>query len=124
MFYFKTENLKVEATFAGRRLDSDWDNRESKTITFDNTLSLENALSVFHDGLAWSIVEEVPQTVQEINEKGEPTYHTVMTESEYDNSDFNMFGSIAKTFDGKVIVKMGKETELEQAYEILYGGND
>lgn len=122
MFYFKIGDKKIPAEFSGKRVDANWDNRDSKTITFE-TLPLSDALQIFHDGIVWSIVEPYTTSIVELDENGEEVIKKIEKENEYDNSEYTLFGSLTTTFDNKIIVKMGKPTELEEAYEILYGGN-
>lgn len=51
---------------------------------------------------------------------GEPVYEIVRTE--FDNSEFSIRGDVTVHVDGTCTVNMGKPTDLEDAYEILYGG--
>ena len=55
-----------------------------------------------------------------IDENNEPTYTTQQTE--FDNSEFSIRGDLTVHVDGTCTVHMGKPTDLEDAYEILYGG--
>ena len=124
MFYVKVNNTLYPATIKGRVFDHDWEGRESKAITLEGAFAAVNAL--FPDGAQWSIVseDEVP-VVDEmgnpiLNEKGEPTYTTEQTE--FDNSEFCIRGDITVHVDGTCTVEMGKPTDLEAAYEMIYGG--
>ena len=92
----------------GKIRDVDWDERETKEIVLPMTY--EQASALFVDGVSWSIVD-----VWE-DESGET--HT----DEFDESEFGMVGSITDHMDGTLTVKMGRETDLELAYELLYGG--
>lgn len=130
MTYIKINETLYPATISGRVQDKDWDNRESKALTLE--MDYPTAAALFVDGLAWSIVqrEEVPvYEVDEHNEfvldeNGNPIQiDTKVQETEYDNSDYNLAGDITAHRDGTVTVKMGKLTDLEQAYEIMLGGN-
>lgn len=91
--------------FFGRMHDEEWDGRWSKTINL--TMTYAQAASLFVDGASWSIVERNGNNV-------------VM--DEFDNSEFNVAGDITDHRDGTLSIKMGKETDLEEAYELLYGG--
>ena len=93
----------------GRMANNDWDGRESKT--FRLSLTYQEALQIFSDGTEWNIV-----CVTNNEETGE-----ILTEI-YDNSDFNIAGDITDHRDGTVSITMGKPTNLEEAYELLYGG--
>lgn len=99
-----------QAAVTGRLADAAWSGRESKEITLSMTYA--DAAALFVNGVAWSIVLDVEQadgtTVQET----------------YDNSDFSIAGDLTDHRDGTVTVKMGKHTELENALELLLGGEE
>ena len=124
MTYVKVNSTLYPATISGRISDKDWDGRESKAITMDGAFATVDAL--FLDGVAWSIVQEdqIPVTDEEgnpiVDEAGEPTYTTQQTE--FANSAFSIRGDLTVHVDGTCTVKMGKPTDLEDAYEALYGG--
>ena len=111
MTYIKINDTLYHATISGRVQDTDWDKRESKSITLE--MDYETAKSLFVDGLAWSIVQE-----HEI----ETENGVEIQQTEYDNSAFNLAGDITDHRDGRVTVKMGKLTDLEEAYELMLGG--
>ena len=117
MTYIKINEVLYPATVSGRVADKDWDNRESKAITLE--MDYATAAETFVDGLAWSIVqrEEIPT----FDENGEQT-GTETRDTEFDNSDYNLAGDITDHRDGTITVKMGKLTDLEEAYEIMLGG--
>lgn len=114
MTYVKIGETLYPATISGRVADPDWDRRESKAITLE--MDYETASSLFVDGLAWSIVQ---QGENELDEEG-----NVITPEpvEYDNSDYCVAGDLTDHRDGTVTAKMGKLTELEEAYELMFGG--
>ena len=103
MIYVKVNDTLYPATVNGKFTDNNWDGRESKAITLEGNYESINAL--FIDGTTWSIVMD----------EGE-------SQTEYDNSEFNIRGDITIHTDGTCTVKMGKETALESAYILLYGG--
>ena len=111
MVHIKIGETLYPATVNGRMTDTDWDRRASKAITVEMDYATASAL--FVDGLAWSIVME---STTEID--GE----TVTQTEEFDNSDYCVAGAITDNRDGTMTAKMGKLTELEEAYEILFGG--
>jgi hypothetical protein len=117
--FIKVNETLYPATVIGRVADKEWDNRASKSITLE--MDYETASTLFVDGLAWSIVQrnEVPT----YDENGEPT-GTEMQETEFDNSEYCIAGDITDHRDGTITVKMGKLTDLEEAYEIMLGGNE
>lgn len=94
----------------GKMNDKEWDGRQTKT--FRLTMTHDDALEVFGDGCAWSIVDE------STDERGDPV------EVEFDNSDFSLAGDVTDHRDGTVSITMGKETDLEEILEILYGGDE
>ena len=103
MTYIKINETLHPATIRGRVQDENWDKRASKSITLE--MDYADAIKLFVDGLACSIVQQ---------DEGQ--------ETEYDNSDYNIAGDITDHRDGTVTVKMGKLTDLEEAYEIMLGG--
>lgn len=103
MTFVKIKGTLYPAIIYGKVADRDWDGRESKAITLD--MSYDEAVELFVDGLAWSIVEQ---------RDGE--------ETEWDNSEFNLAGDLTDHRDGRITAKMGKLTDLEEAYEIMLGG--
>ena len=117
MTYIKINDTLYPATISGRVSDNEWDKRESKSITLD--MDYETASSLFVDGLAWSIVQkqEAPVFDEEGNQTG-----TEIKETEWDNSEYSLAGDITDHRDGTITVKMGKLTDLEEAYEIMLGG--
>ena len=117
MIFVKINNKLYPATVSGRVQDKDWDNRESKAITLE--MDYATAIKLFVNGLVWSIVqkEEVPVFDENGNQTG-----TEVQETEFDNSEYNLAGDITDHRDGTITVKMGKLTELEEAYEIMLGG--
>lgn len=124
MIYVKVNGTLYPASVAGRMSDKDWDGRESKLITM--TADFATADSLFQDGAAWSIVSEdtVPVYNEQgnpvVDETGEPVYET--RQEEFDNSEYSIRGDLTVHVDGTCTVKMGKPTDLEDAYEMLYGG--
>lgn len=111
MTYVKVNGAEYAATIDGNMSDYTWDNRESKSITTSELTSAE-AITLFHDDVTWSIVE---RTAAQIDETVEETV------SEWDNSDFSIAGDVTDHRDGRITIKMGKPTDLELAYEELYG---
>lgn len=129
MTHIKIDETLYPATISGRVQDNDWDNRESKAITLE--MDYVTASALFVDGLAWSIVqqEEVPVYASDaegkivLDENMMPVQNgTKMQETVFDNSAYNIAGDITDHRDGTITVKMGKLTDLEEAYEIMLGG--
>jgi hypothetical protein len=103
MTYIKVNETLIPAEINGYTTDRGWNNRESKAITVEMTYT--EADKLFVDGLAWSIVMDVENE----REDGE----VVVTQEEYDNSDFCVAGSITDNRNGTITAKMGKPTEVE-----------
>lgn len=124
MIYVKVNGTLYPATIDGQMQNYQWDNRESKVITMQGTY--DEIVGLFKDGTPWSIV--MKETVQKRNEDGSPVLDKAgnpVTEeqtSEWDNSEFSMSGPITDNRDGTVSIKMGKPTDLEDAMELLLGG--
>ena len=130
MIYIKINDTRYPATVSGKVSDTAWDNRASKAITLDMDYATASAL--FVDGLAWSIVHEQEVPIYERDENGQVVLDidgdpkqtgTEMQEIEYDNADYCIAGDITDHRDGTITVNMGKLTDLEEAYEIMLGGN-
>lgn len=102
--YVKIAGTQYPAEIFGRIKDSAWNDRASKTITL--TMGHTQALSLFVDGLVWSIVMDIT------DESG------AVTQEEYDNSAYSVAGDITDHRDGTVSVKMGKPTAEEQLAEL------
>ena len=120
--YIKINNgdILYPAVITGRMADKEWDNRETKAITLEMDYATANKL--FIDGVIWSIVMEHPVEMEEIDDKGNTTTKTIIETEEFDNSEYSLAGDITDHRDGTLTVKMGKLTDLEQAYEIMLGG--
>ena len=81
------------------------------------------ANALFVNGLVWSIVQRDEVPVYGMDENGEPIQTgTEILETEFDNSEYNLAGDLTDHRDGRITAKMGKLTDLEQAYEIMLGG--
>ena len=96
----------------GKLHNIDWDERHTKTFTLEMTY--EQAMSIFKDGTKWSIVSVTTP------DEGDESFESY--EEVFDNSDFIFAGDVTDHRDGTVSVTMGQMTELEEAYELLYGG--
>ena len=103
MTYVKINGTTYPAVINGKHIDREWNDRESKTITLE--MAYADAIALFVDGLAWSILMDVEQ----VQEDGS----IITVQEEYDNSDYSMAGSITDNRDGTLSVKMGKPTQIE-----------
>lgn len=129
MTYIKINGTLYPATISGRVADKDWDNRASKAITLETDYA--TAIALFVDGLAWSIIQKDEVPVYQVDEDGKAVLDengnpiqtgTEMQENEFDNSEYNIAGDLTDHRDGRITAKMGKLTDLEEAYEIMLGG--
>lgn len=100
MITVKINGTEYPAQVNGTLADYTWDGRDVKAITLE--ISHASADELFVDDTEWSILDG---------------------ETEYDNSDYSVAGDIIDHRDGTLTVKMGKPTDLELAYEELYGGD-
>ena len=114
MIYFKANNTEYPADIAGKVTDRDWDGRASKSITL--TMEYTAASQLFVDGLSWSIVQR--DTVPVYDKDGNPTREIEEQVQEWDNSDYNVAGSITDNRNGTCTCKMGKKTQLETEQEL------
>ena len=114
MIYFKANNTEYPASIAGKITDRDWGGRESKAVTL--TMTNAAAVQLFVDGLSWSIVQR--DTVPTYDTDGNPTGETEEQVQEWDNSDYNVAGSITDNRNGTCTCKMGKKTQLETEQEL------
>lgn len=126
MTFVKINGTLYPATISGKVADREWDNRESKAITLEMGYAEANAL--FVDGLEWSIVEQNEIPVYEMDENGEYVLDeegnpiqigTEIEETEWDNSEFFVAGTITDHRNGKVTAKMGKITDSEALAELM-----
>ena len=112
MLYVKIgDDLYPVFSVNGKITDGEWDGRSSKAITL--AMSHSGAVGTFVDGVEWSIVQDAE------DENG-----IVIGQDEWDNSDYSVAGDVTDHRDGTVTVKMGRPTDLEEAYELLYGGDE
>nr|DAQ20799.1 MAG TPA: hypothetical protein [Caudoviricetes sp.] len=105
--------VEYPAEISGVLQNPKWDRRDTKAITLEMTH--DQAVSLFVDGLAWSIKQV--NTYQVFDDKGQPTGETKAETQTFDNSDYSVAGSITDNRDGTVTVMMGKHTELEIAQD-------
>lgn len=99
--YIKINSINYPAEIYGHVRDRDWDNRESKVIIL--SLTIQEALDLFVDGLQWAIVygeQTIPQ------------------------DDFIIAGPITDNRNGTVSVRMGKPTATEVSNVITGGAVD
>ena len=109
--YVKVGENQYPASITGKVNDRDWDNRASKAIRLEMTY--EDAVNTFVDDVDWSIVQDVEEIIENIDDEGNITHETVINTETYDNSEYAIAGDIIDHRDGTVTVKMGKLTADE-----------
>ena len=114
MIYIKVNNTEYPAAVNGVYNDRTWGDRDTKTITL--TMTHDEAAQLFVDGLSWFIVQR--DTVPVYDTDGNPTGKTEEQVQEWDNSDYNVAGSITDNRNGTCTCKMGKKTQLETEQEL------
>lgn len=111
MIYIKVNNTEYPAEINGNPKDRSWGERDTKTITL--TMTTTEAAALLPDNTPWSIV--LRETVDKLDNDGNPTGETEEVVNEWDNSAYSLSGAITDHRDGTVSIKMGKPTETESA---------
>lgn len=111
MTYIKVNNTEYHAEINGNPKDRTWGDRDIKTITL--TMTTTEAAALLPDNTPWSIVQR--ETVDKLDNDGNPTGETEEVVNEWDNSEYSLSGAITDHRDGTVSIKMGKPTETESA---------
>lgn len=109
--YIKVNNTEYPAEINGKPKDRSWGERDTKTITL--TMTTTEVAALLPDNTPWSIVQR--ETVDKLDNDGNPTGETKEVVNEYDNSEYSLAGDITDHRDGTVSIKMGKPTETENA---------
>ena len=107
--YIKVNNTEYPAAISGANNDRSWNGRDTKTITL--TMTHAEVAALLPDNTPWGIVQR--ETVDVLDEQGQPTGETKEVVNEYDNSEYSLAGDITDHRDGTVSIKMGKPTESE-----------
>lgn len=101
----------------GKMQDSEWDNRQTKTIRFEH-MTYNDVVNLLPDNVQWYIVSKWDEEIW--NEQSVEPIQIIPHEDIFDNSDFCLTGPITDYRDGSISIKMGKLTDLEEAYLLLY----
>ena len=123
MTYIKVNGEIYPAIVSRKTEDHDWDNRKIKSITLG--MSYCEVLTLLPDNTPWSIIVKEPLLDSNGNEALDEAGNLVLDEegTEVDMSEYSMSGDITDHRNGTVTIKMGKPTDLENAYEMLIGGD-
>lgn len=109
--YIKVNNTEYPAEINGNPKDRLWGERDTKSITL--TMTTTEVAALLPDNTPWSIV--LRETVDKLDNDGNPTGETEEAVNEWDNSAYSLSGAITDHRDGTVSIKMGKPTETESA---------
>lgn len=109
--YIKVNNTEYLAEINGNPKDRTWGERDTKSITL--TMTTAEVVALLPSGTPWSIVQR--ETVDKLDNDGNPTGETKEVVNEWDNSAYSLSGAITDHRDGTVSIKMGKPTETESA---------
>ena len=109
--FIKVGGQEYPATCIYNYKDRNWDMRETQTVHL--TMPYAQAAALLPNNTPWSIVQR--ETVDKLDNDGQPTGETEEVVNEYDNSEYSLSGAITDHRDGTVSVKMGKPTEAETA---------
>lgn len=109
--YIKVNNTEYPAEINGNHKDRSWGERDTKTITL--TMTAAEVAALLPDNTPWTIVQR--ETLDVLDDQGQPTGETKEVVNEYDNSEYSLAGDITDHRNGTVSIKMGKPTETENA---------
>lgn len=109
--FIKVNGQEYPATCIYNYKDRNWDMRETQTVHL--TMPYAQAAALLPDNTPWSIVQR--ETVDKLDNDGNPTGETEEVVNEWDNSAYSLSGAITDHRDGTVSIKMGKPTETESA---------
>lgn len=109
--FIKVGGQEYPATLIYNYKDRNWDMRETQTVQL--TMPYAQAVSLLTTGTPWFNVFR--ETVDKLDNDGNPTGQTEEVVTEEDMSVYSLSGAITDHRDGTVTVKMGKPTETENA---------
>ena len=107
--FIKVNGVEYPATCVYIYKDRNWDMRETQTVHL--TMPYAQAVALLTTGTPWSRVFR--ETVDKLDNDGQPTGETEEVVNEWDNSEYSLAGDITDHRDGTVSIKMGKPTEAE-----------
>ena len=109
--YIKVNNTEYPADISGENNDRSWDGRDTTTLHL--TMTAAEVAALLPDNTPWSIV--LRETVNKLDNDGNPTGETKEVVNEYDNRAYSLSGDLTDHRNGTVSIKMGKPTETENA---------
>lgn len=101
----------------GSLQDPQWDNRHTKVIRFEH-MTYSDVVTLLPNNTQWDIVCIWDENIY--NEEETEIIDTIQHTDIFDNGDFCLTGPIIDWRDGSISIKMGKLTDLEEAYLLLY----
>ena len=107
--FLKVNGQEYPVTHISKYQDASWGGRSTQTLFL--TMTHDEAAALLPSGTPWSIVQR--DTVDVLDEQGQPTGETKEVVNEYDNSEYSLAGAVTDYRDGTVSIKMGKPTESE-----------
>lgn len=130
MIKVRINDREFYAQIDGVLQDISWDGRDTKTINFENYPDYDTVKDLFVEGCHWESINEWDEQVQKadaegnpmFDEDGNPIMEAITHRDVYDESDYSVAGAITDYRDGRVSVKMGKLTDVEEVLEDIYGG--
>lgn len=109
--FIKVGGQEYPATLIYNYKDRNWDMRETQTVQL--TMPYAQAVSLLTTGTPWFNVFR--ETVDKLDNDGNPTGQTEEVVTEEDMSAYSLSGAITDHRNGTVSIKMGKPTESESA---------
>lgn len=109
--FLKVNGQEYPVTHISKYQDASWGGRSTQTLYL--TMTHDEVAALLPDNTPWSIVQR--DTVDKLDNDGNPTGETEERVQEYDNSAYSLAGDITDHRDGTVSIKMGKPTETENA---------
>ena len=130
MIKVRINDREFYAQIDGVLQDISWDGRDTKTINFADYPDYDTVKDLFVEGCHWESINEWDEQVQKVDaegnpmfdEEGNPIMEAITHRDVYDESEYSVAGAITDYRDGRVSVKMGKLTDVEEVLEDIYGG--
>lgn len=130
MIKVRINDREFYAQIDGVLQDISWDGRGTKTINFENYPDYDTVKDLFVEGCHWESINEWDEQVHKVDaegnpmfdEEGNPIMEAITHRDVCDESEYSVAGAITDYRDGRVSVKMGKLTPVEEVLEDIYGG--
>lgn len=130
--YVKVNNEMYPATISGRICDEEWDNRNTKSIKLE--MPYTDAISIFVDGISWSIVHDVEREVEKTVEREverqverkverqeeRQVERFVEREIDVEVAVLDDEGNPVLDDSGNAVTQIEKQTVYDKVYETVY----